>query len=205
VRKEAADEADDESQLSDEEKIETRKSSRKTLSGDNKKDKETNCNSTSPMRRSTRRRGSIDYGIQRERHPSVTEDDEKTENHEEDPPIDSTRRRDKKNDTDNEKEDDHNTWVRRSSRQRKTSFSSHAQEDDAGLSDETHQSAENGVRRSKRAHHKPSFYDPVAYEKHQSTSEDEDEEEEDEEEEEEEEEGKSYKYYKIVHSDTFPL
>ena len=93
----------------------------------------------------------------------------------------------KKEDKDNEKEDNHSGWVRRSSRQRKTSFSSHAQEMDPCLSDETHQSAESGVRRSKRAHHKPSFYDPVAYDKHQSTSEDEDEEEEQEEEEEEEE------------------
>ena len=190
---EADEEADDESQLSDEDKIETRNSARRS-SGDNKKDKETTCNSTSPMRRSTRRRGSADFGIQRERHPSVTDDEQKTEHCVEDTPIGSSRRRDKKNDTDNENEE-HNKWVRRSSRQRKTSFSSNVQEIDACLSDETHQSAENGVRRSKRAHHKPSFYDPVAYEKHQSTSEDEEEEEEgEEEEEEEEEEGKLHKY-----------
>ena len=167
MRGDADEEADDESQMSDQDKRESRKSRARLVSKDIKD--ETPSNITSPKTRSTRRRGSSDYGIQRERHTSVTEDDEKAELCEEDTPISSNRRRDKKNDTDNEKEDTHSGWVRRSSRQRKTSFSSHAQEMDTCLSDGTHQSAESGVRRSKRAHHKPSFYDPVAYEKHQST------------------------------------
>ena len=72
-----------------------------------------------------------------------------------------------------------------------STLSPHTPEFDACLSDATHQSAETGVRRSKREHHKPSFYDPVAYEKHHSSSDEEEEEEEDDEEEEEvDDEGK---------------
>ena len=148
-------------------------------------------NSTSPKRRSTRMHESVDYSIPRGRNPSVTEEDEKAEHGDaEDTPIRSTRRRDKKNDIANEKEEDHDQWVRRSSRQ--TKLLPNVPEDEGCLSDGTHQSAENGVRRSKRAHHKPTFYDPVAYEKHQSSSDDDEDDEEEEENEEEEEEGKIY-------------
>ena len=117
----------------------------------------------------------------------MTEEDEKAEQGDaEDTPIRTTRRRDKKDDITNTKEENHEQWVRRSSRQTKAPSIVH--EDDGCLSDGTHQSAENGVRRSKRAHHKPAFYDPVAYEKHQSSSEDDDDDSDDDEEEEEDEE-----------------
>ena len=129
----------------------------------------------------------------------MTEDDEKTEHcDDEDTPIRSTRRREKKN-MDNEKSDNHSGWVRRSSRQTKQSCSPHASEHDACLSDGTHQSAENGVRRSKRAHHKPSFYDPVAYEKHQSSSEDEEEDEDEDEEDDEEDEEEEGKRFMLIY------
>ena len=119
----------------------------------------------------------------------MTEDDEKTEHFDdEDAPIRCTRRREKKNEPENDKDEGHSGWVRRSSRQSKPASlsSSHAPEADACSSDGTHQSAENGVRRSKRQHHKPTFYDPEDYEKHQTSSEDEDEDDDEEEEEEEE-------------------
>ena len=142
------------------------------------------------MRRSSRRRVSVDYGTKRERDHSVS-DDGKTEAHEDVTPLRNTRRRDKKNEH-NQSEQSNDQWVRRSSRRTK-SFSPHTPEVDACLSDTTHQSAETGVRRSKREHHKPSFYDPVAYEKHQSSSDEEEEDDDEEEEEEvEDDEGKDY-------------
>ena len=110
----------------------------------------------------------------------MTEDDEKAEKDDEDTPIRRSRRTDRKSDQRNE--NDSTNWVRRSSRQTKTTSDGNDAELEGCLSDGTHHSPENGVRRSKREHHKPSFYDPVAYEKPQSSSDDEDEEDEEEEE-----------------------
>ena len=120
----------------------------------------------------------------------MTQDGQENQFDDEDAPIRKSRRTQKNNLQGIEKDEDHSAWVRRSSRRSKaTSFSSHAPDSDGCLSDGTHQSTENGVRRSKRQHHKPSFYDPEAYEKHRtSTEEDEDDEEEEDEEEDEEEE-----------------
>ena len=138
--------------------------------------------SASPIRRSSRRRGSVDYVSKRNRNPSMTEDEEKVEKDDEDTPIRRSRRTDRKSDQRNE--NDSTNWVRRSSRQTKSTPSDGNEAELEGcLSDGTHHSPESGVRRSKRAHHKPSFYDPVAYEKQQSSSDDEDEEEDEEEEE----------------------
>ena len=140
------------------------------------------------MRRSSRRRPSPDSN-KREREHSMS-DNEKAEAHEEETPLRNTRSKDRKNEKTQE-EQNHSGWVRRSSRRTK-SFSPHAPEVEACLSDATHQSVDTGVRRSKREHHKPSFYDPVAYEKRQSSSDDEDEdgdEEDDDEEVDEDEEG----------------
>ena len=101
----------------------------------------------------------------------MTEDDEKAEKDDEDTPIRRSRRTDRKSDQRNE--NDSTNWVRRSSRQTKSTTSDGNDAELEGcLSDGTHHSPENGVRRSKRAHHKPSFYDPVAYEKPQSSSDD---------------------------------
>lgn len=136
------------------------------------------------MRRSSRRRPSVDYGTKIEREPIVTDDD-KAETNEEETPLRRTRSKDRIQEKIQD-EDNHSGWVRRSSRRTK-SFSPRKPEVDGGLSDSTHQSADTGVRRSKREHHKPSFYDPVAYDKRPSSSDD-DEEEDDEDEEEEEEE-----------------
>ena len=137
------------------------------------------------MRRSSRRRPSIDYGNKREREHSMSEN-EKAETHE-NTPLRSTRSKDRKEEKSQE-EQNHSGWVRRSSRRTK-SFSPHAPEIEACLSDVTHQSADTGVRRSKREHHKPSFYDPVAYDKRPSSSEDDEDGEDEEEEEVEDEEG----------------
>ena len=145
----------------------------------------TTDNGISPMRRSSRRRPSADYGTKIEREPTVTDDD-KAETNEEETPLRRTRSKDRTQEKIQD-EDNHSGWVRRSSRRTK-SFSPRKPEVDGGLSDSTHQSADTGVRRSKREHHKPSFYDPVAYDKRHSSSDDDDEEEEDEDEEEEEEE-----------------
>ena len=140
------------------------------------------------MRRSSRRRPSPDSN-NRNREHSMS-DNEKAEANEE-TPLRNTRSKDRKNEKTQE-EQNHSGWVRRSSRRTK-SFSPHAPEIEACHSDATHNSVDTGVRRSKREHHKPSFYDPVAYEKRQSSSDDEDEdgdeEEDDDEEVDEDEEG----------------